>query len=112
MDTPRSLGFWNTLHAVDTALILELAVGPGPFYESVDLFKPTSSRETFVEDFNVPTLAFGEALVHSENLGREKCGFFPPCARTYFKHDIAFVIWVLRQQKLHQLPLQALLLFL
>ena len=53
-----------------------------------------------------------EFVAIRENLGREKCSFFPPCARTHFKHDIAFVIWVFGQQKPHELPLQALLLFL
>src|SRR5688500_5955173 len=101
MDAALRLGCRDALHAMDAALVLQLAVRAAALDGGDDFLDAADIAFARRHQLDSPALLFREFAVHAKELVREERGFFAAGTRADFEHDVFLVVRVLRyQQKL------------
>ena len=99
MGPTLGFSFRNALHAMNTAFVLELAVGPVADHFKSDLLKSTHCRLRRNEHLQFPLHGFYEVLVHLKQIAREDPGFVSTRSCSNLQHNILRVIWIFRKKQ-------------
>ena len=89
----------HALHAMDAALVLQLAVGAASFDGGDDFLEPADAGVAARHHFDPPALALGVLAVHAEQLGGEQRRLVAARAGADFEHDVLVVVRILRDQQ-------------
>jgi hypothetical protein len=95
-----ALGFrsGNALHAMHAALVLHLRVDAVAFDERDDFLEAADRGLGLGEDFDLPAVLLGKALVHAKDLGDKERSLVAAGAGADFEDDVLFVVGVFGQQ--------------
>ena len=98
MNAALSLGLRHALHAVHTALELQLRIGMTVDLEG-DLVEAALLTRRDVDDLDLPALFLGPLLVHAEQVGREERRLLPALRALDLDDHVLVVVGVLGQQQ-------------
>ena len=112
MNPALSFCFWYPLYPVGTGLELQPRVSPSTDNPADYLLKAAMLARTLTHDFDFPSLFFGKAAVHTEKVSSKQSGFVTACTGSDFKKNVPLVVGVFGDQKLLQLALKCIKLYL
>ena len=99
MNASAGFGGRHTLHAVDAALIFQLAVHTPALDGGRRFLEATDASVAARHHVEFPALALGVLRIHAEQLAREQRSLVAAGARANFEHDVLLVVLVFRDEQ-------------
>src|SRR5262249_58176990 len=98
VEATRSVGVGHALHAVDAGFVFQLGKGAAAADFGDNFLEAAHRPFANTDDFDLPALLGGIALVHAEQITGENRSFVAAGAGANFKNDVAFVHRIFWQQ--------------